>query len=255
MARTRHPRPHSGPELLPPPARPIRYAAARTATPRRQCPRVLSERGLHPDRTAGGHRHHCLPGGDAAAGPLAAKEKAKVTRAHVELNGVGLALEMYSEDNAAKLPPVRVNCNTDLATHWCDSRWNWSNSTTWGRAASPAWPRTWKTYSIRTTPTNTPRPARNYSTGPRRQLPALGARRRAQLRQHQRPILLQPQRLPVRWVIWSMGPKPDGSQSRRIRADGPPKLVLPHRRRRGHRPLPNPRWRPIQEPMALRRVP
>ena len=26
---------------------------------------------------------------------------------------------MYSEDNAGKLPPVRVNCNTDLATHWC----------------------------------------------------------------------------------------------------------------------------------------
>jgi prepilin-type N-terminal cleavage/methylation domain-containing protein len=48
-----------------------------------------------------------------------AKEKAKVTRAVVELNDVGLALEMYSDDNAAKLPPVRVNCNTDLATHWC----------------------------------------------------------------------------------------------------------------------------------------
>jgi len=48
-----------------------------------------------------------------------AKEKAKLTRARVELNGVGLALEMYSDDNAAKLPPVRVNCNTDLATHWC----------------------------------------------------------------------------------------------------------------------------------------
>jgi prepilin-type N-terminal cleavage/methylation domain-containing protein len=49
-----------------------------------------------------------------------AKEKAKVTRVHAELYGVGLALEMYSEDNQGKLPPVRVNCNSDLSTHWCE---------------------------------------------------------------------------------------------------------------------------------------
>ena len=48
-----------------------------------------------------------------------AKEKAKVTKAHAELYGVGLALEMYADDNEGRLPPVRVNCNTDLADHWC----------------------------------------------------------------------------------------------------------------------------------------
>lgn len=48
-----------------------------------------------------------------------AKEKAKVVRVHVELNGVGLALEMYADDHDGALPPVRVNCNSDLATHWC----------------------------------------------------------------------------------------------------------------------------------------
>jgi len=48
------------------------------------------------------------------------KEKAKVARVHAELYGVGLALEMYSEDNQGKLPPVRVNCNSDLASHWCE---------------------------------------------------------------------------------------------------------------------------------------
>lgn len=47
------------------------------------------------------------------------KERAKVTKVHVELYGVGLALEMYSDDNAGKLPPVRVNCNSDLSSHWC----------------------------------------------------------------------------------------------------------------------------------------
>ena len=48
-----------------------------------------------------------------------AREKARVTKAHAELYGVGLALEMYSDDNLGRLPPVRVNCNSDLSTHWC----------------------------------------------------------------------------------------------------------------------------------------
>lgn len=48
-----------------------------------------------------------------------AKEKAKVAKVHAELYGVGLALEMYSDDHDGQLPPVRVDCNTDLSTHWC----------------------------------------------------------------------------------------------------------------------------------------
>jgi len=49
-----------------------------------------------------------------------AKEKANVTKVHAELYGIGMALEMYATDNAGKLPPVRVNCNSDLASHWCE---------------------------------------------------------------------------------------------------------------------------------------
>ena len=49
-----------------------------------------------------------------------AKEKAKVTRVRAELSNIGLALEMYSTDYTGKFPPVRVNCNTDLASHWCE---------------------------------------------------------------------------------------------------------------------------------------
>jgi len=48
------------------------------------------------------------------------KEKAKVTKVHAELYNIGLALEMYSTDYAGKVPPVRVNCNSDLASHWCE---------------------------------------------------------------------------------------------------------------------------------------
>jgi prepilin-type N-terminal cleavage/methylation domain-containing protein len=49
-----------------------------------------------------------------------AKEKANVTRVHAELYGIAMALEMYATDNAGKVPPVRVNCNSDLAEHWCE---------------------------------------------------------------------------------------------------------------------------------------
>jgi prepilin-type N-terminal cleavage/methylation domain-containing protein len=48
-----------------------------------------------------------------------AKEKAKVAKVHAELYGVGLALEMYADDHEGGLPPVRVNCNSDLSSHWC----------------------------------------------------------------------------------------------------------------------------------------
>jgi prepilin-type N-terminal cleavage/methylation domain-containing protein len=49
-----------------------------------------------------------------------AKEKAKVAKVRGELYCVGVALQMYSDDNAGKLPPVRVSCNTDLLSHWCE---------------------------------------------------------------------------------------------------------------------------------------
>lgn len=48
------------------------------------------------------------------------REKARVARVHAELYGIGLALEMYATDNDSRVPPVRVNCNSDLASHWCE---------------------------------------------------------------------------------------------------------------------------------------
>lgn len=49
-----------------------------------------------------------------------AKEKGKWAKVRGELHCVGLALQMYSDDNDGKLPPVRVNCNSDMMTHWCE---------------------------------------------------------------------------------------------------------------------------------------
>ena len=49
----------------------------------------------------------------------AAREMARATKAHAELSGLGTALEMYGLDEGGRYPPVRVNCNTDLRDHWC----------------------------------------------------------------------------------------------------------------------------------------
>jgi len=49
----------------------------------------------------------------------AAKERARATKVHAELYGLGVALEMYGYDNDGDYPPVRVNCNTDMRDHWC----------------------------------------------------------------------------------------------------------------------------------------
>lgn len=47
-----------------------------------------------------------------------AREKARVTKALVELRQIGLALEMYFQDQR-RYPPVRVSCNTSERDHWC----------------------------------------------------------------------------------------------------------------------------------------
>ena len=49
-----------------------------------------------------------------------AREKGKWAKVCGDLHCVGLALQMYSDDNDGNLPPVRVNCNSDMMTHWCE---------------------------------------------------------------------------------------------------------------------------------------
>jgi prepilin-type N-terminal cleavage/methylation domain-containing protein len=143
-----------------------------------------------------------------------AKEKAKVTKVHAELYGIGLALEMYSADNAGKLPPVRVNCNSDLASHWCELPVELANegylprSQDGGREANLEdvfnLEHTYKyaapgpqllngslsgDYAL-WVPTNAP----NDMSG--------GGK-----------YFNDPKTSPVRWVVWSLGPKPKSKKS------------------------------------------
>lgn len=49
----------------------------------------------------------------------AARELARAAKVHAELAGLGRSLELYSHDQDGRVPPVRVNCNTDMLEHWC----------------------------------------------------------------------------------------------------------------------------------------
>ena len=141
-----------------------------------------------------------------------AQEKAKVTRVHAELYGIGLALEMYSMDNRTN-PPVRVNCNSNLREDWCElpvelAKQGYLPHGPAGRDAdiedifnpghtykyaaagpqllngSPTAP-----YQL-WVPTNAPL---NMSSGGK--------------------YFNDPKISPVRWVIWSLGPQPNSPKS------------------------------------------
>jgi prepilin-type N-terminal cleavage/methylation domain-containing protein len=47
------------------------------------------------------------------------REKATVAVVRSDLLQLGLALDMYATDHEGRVPPVRENCNSDLALHWC----------------------------------------------------------------------------------------------------------------------------------------
>lgn len=143
-----------------------------------------------------------------------ANEKAKVTKVHVELNGVGLALEMYSEDNAAKLPPVRVNCNTDLATHWCQFPVELVEQHYLGSGSKPGMaanmedvfnPNHTYKYAAPGPQLLNGTAGGNYQLWVPDDLPNCGSTNG----QYYSSL----KDSPVRWVIWSMGPKPDSAES------------------------------------------
>jgi prepilin-type N-terminal cleavage/methylation domain-containing protein len=142
------------------------------------------------------------------------REKAKATRAQVELYGVGLALEMYSDDNAARLPPVRVNCNNDLATHWCQFPLELVEQHYLGPGSKPGMAANMEDVF---NPNHTYKYAApgpqllNNAPGGNYQLwvpndPPNCASTNGQYYSNLKDS-------PVRWVVWSMGPKPDSPQS------------------------------------------
>jgi len=143
-----------------------------------------------------------------------AKEKSKVTRVRVELNNIGLAMEMYSADYAGKVPPVRVNCNSDLASHWCELPVELANDRYLPHGSQGGLEadmedvfnpdHTYK-YAAPGPQLLNGAPTANYSLWVPTNAPldmSGGGK-----------YFTDPKTSPVRWVIWSLGPQPNSARS------------------------------------------
>jgi len=143
-----------------------------------------------------------------------AKEKAKVAKVHVELYGIGLALQMYADDHDGQLPPVRVNCNSDLSEHWCQlpvelakERYLPGNQAG-GREANMEDPfdpgHTYK-YAAPGPQLFNGDPSGNYALWVPTNFPNLDS--------DFGRFYSNPSESPVRWALWSLGPKPKSAKS------------------------------------------
>ena len=143
-----------------------------------------------------------------------AKEKAKVAKVHAELYGIGLALHMYADDHAGRVPPVRENCNNDLREHWCqlpvelaDARYL-PRSDAGGREANMEDPfdpgHTYK-YAAPGPLRLNGEPAGDYALWVPTNSP--------DLKSDFGRFYSKPADSPVRWAIWSLGPRPKSLRS------------------------------------------
>lgn len=143
-----------------------------------------------------------------------AKEKAKVVKVHFELYGIGLALQMYADDQEGRLPPVRVNCNTDMSEHWCQLPTELANErylphgSQVGREANMEDPfdpgHTYK-YAAPGPQLFNGDPTGDYALWVPTNFPNLDS--------DFGRFYSKPTESPVRWALWSLGPKPKSAKS------------------------------------------
>jgi len=142
-----------------------------------------------------------------------ARERAKAVRVHAELYGIGLALEMYSTDHDNKLPPVRVNCNSDLASHWCElpvelARDHYlPHGTQGGREANVEDifnPQHTYKYAAPGPQLLNGAPGGAYALWVPTNSPDMSGGGK---------YFTDPKLSPVSWVVWSLGPQPDSAKS------------------------------------------
>jgi type II secretory pathway pseudopilin PulG len=148
-----------------------------------------------------------------------AKERARVAKVHAELFGIGLALQMYSDDHAGRIPPVRVNCNSDLATDWCQLRTELAEQRYLprgheaGREArleDPFAPGHTYKYAAPGPQLLNGDPVGDYELWVPHSFPDLTGDTGEYFR--------DPAISPVRWVVWSQGTRPNSAKSRSSRA-------------------------------------
>jgi hypothetical protein len=121
---------------------------------------------------------------------------------------------MYAEDNQGCLPPVRVNCNSDLATHWCQFPVELAEQHYLPAGDKPGMAanmqdvfnpgHTYK-YAAPGPQLLNGSPAGNYSLWMPNDFPTCASTNGQ--------YYSTPRDSPARWVIWSLGPQPDSPRS------------------------------------------
>jgi competence protein ComGC len=148
-----------------------------------------------------------------------ALERARVTKVHAELANLGLALEMYAEDHQGRLPPARANCNSDLMTHWAEFPKELAVMGYVPRGEQPG-------MSARMEDVfNRGHTYKYLAPGPMLLNGSCGGYQQVWV-PDDFPISMSetgrfhssPEMAPVRWVIWSMGPRPESAKSMSSRA-------------------------------------
>jgi prepilin-type N-terminal cleavage/methylation domain-containing protein len=147
------------------------------------------------------------------------QEKAKAVKVHAELYGLGLALQMYADDHENQLPPVRVDCNTDLADHWCQFPVELSARGYLGRSDRPG-------MAVCMEDVFNPGHTYKYAApGPQLLNDSSGGNFKLWVPDDfpgcvstNGQWVSTAAQSPVRWVVWSLGPRPKSPQSQSSRA-------------------------------------
>ncbi|MCS7336904.1 MAG: type II secretion system GspH family protein [Verrucomicrobiae bacterium] len=143
-----------------------------------------------------------------------AKEKAKVLKVHAELYGIGLALQMYADDHGGRVPPVRTDCNTDMREHWCQLPVELAAGGYLTRGAhagrevnleDPFNPGFTYKYAAPGPMLVNGEAGGNYALWVPTNFPSLDS-------EFGRTYTC-PKESPVRWVVWSLGPRPKSAKS------------------------------------------
>lgn len=145
---------------------------------------------------------------------LRAKELGTAVRVRGELNQIALALMMYSDDHEGAVPPVRINCNSDMSTHWCEMPVELSQGGYLPKSDRKGLQANMEDlfnrghsykYAAPGPCLLNDSPGSDYSLWVPDDLPLCekGSGKRYS----------DPKLSPVKWVVWSMGPRPESSES------------------------------------------
>lgn len=148
-----------------------------------------------------------------------AKEQATAVRVKAELNQIALALLLYAEDHDNTVPPVRINCNSDMSTHWCELPQELSKGHYLPRSDKKGMEanmedlfnkgHTYK-YAAPGPCLLNETPGSDYNLWVPQDFPSCESEK-GNYYDSQKDS-------PVKWMIWSMGPRPTSKESQHIRA-------------------------------------